>query len=563
MRTYGELVTAKDGKAWAITRCEPHVAIRLKHIFPRIPKASLPPYVFPADDLHAADLSWFLQRYPLAIDDRTRQAIETGRGLFERTQAEIERILTPGYKAPAFIGLKPGQVVRDYQGQAIDVLMASCGLLLADEVGLGKTYTAAGAMLRPGTLPAVAVCQPHLQDQWAEKIGEFTALRVHKIRGTRPYSLPEADVYLFRYSQLGGWVNIFPELKPNLVVWDEVQELRTGTDTDKGRASRVLSRLAAFRLGLSATPIFNYGKEIWQILQFIAPDVLGPYHDFLREWCNNGRGIDDPDALGTFLRERHCFLRRTKRDVGQQMPPVNIIVHEVEHDAGELRAIEDMARDLALRTTFGRFEERGNAARELDMLVRQQTGIAKAPAVADFLRMLVEGGEPVLCAGWHREVYRIWNERLHDLNPVMYTGTESTRQKEINKARFLSGESDLMFISLRSGSGLDGLQARCNTAVVGELDWSPGIHHQFFGRLDREGQAVPVTGFFLVTNDGSDPPIMELNGLKKAESAPILDPGLGVQPVHSDVSRMRLLAQRYLTRQERTRAAAEAAQAAA
>jgi hypothetical protein len=71
-------------------------------------------------------------------------------------------------------------------------------------------------------------------------------------------------------------------------------------------------------------------------------------------------------------------------------------------------------------------------------------------------------------------------------------------------------------MSLRSGAGLDGLQKRCSTMVFGELDWSPGVHHQCIGRLDREGQEQPVTAMFLVCDDGSDPPMMEVLGLKAA-----------------------------------------------
>jgi CO dehydrogenase/acetyl-CoA synthase gamma subunit (corrinoid Fe-S protein) len=53
-------------------------------------------------------------------------------------------------------------------------------------------------------------------------------------------------------------------------------------------------------------------------------------------------------------------------------------------------------------------------------MVRQATGIAKAKTVAQFARLMVEAGEPVLLVGWHREVYRIWLEALADLKPAMY-----------------------------------------------------------------------------------------------------------------------------------------------
>ncbi len=70
----------------------------------------------------------------------------------------------------------------------------------------------------------------------------------------------------------------------------------------------------------------------------------------------------------------------------------------------------------------------------------------------------------------------------------MYTGSESGSQKDKAVKSFVNGDTNLMFISLCSGVGLDGIQKRCSVAVFEELDWSPGIHHQLIGRLDREGQ---------------------------------------------------------------------------
>jgi hypothetical protein len=103
-------------------------------------------------------------------------------------------------------------------------------------------------------------------------------------------------------------------------------------------------------------------------------------------------------------------------------------------------------------------------------------------------------------------------------------------------------------MSLRSGAGLDGLQARCSVLVIGELDWSPGIHQQIIWRLDREGQEQPVTAFFLVSEEGSDPPIMDVLGIKASEAHRIVDPHLGVQKAEDDMSNLRRLVDRYLKR---------------
>ena len=552
-RTFGKIELVQ-GLWWVITACEPHVIIRLKQLFPRIEKTAPPPYRFPDDLAHAADLDWFLTRYPLSMSDADRAHLSDGRLKFELQIAEMERILAPDYTPPAYAGLRPGFVVRNYQSQAIEVLKRSKGLLLGDDVGLGKTYTAYAHLLDSVALPAGIVCQGHVQRQWAEVCTKFTTLNAYTIPGTRPYSLPPADAYIWRYSQIAGWSDAYELLKLKTVIFDEPQELRTGTASSKGNGARRMVDGVEFILGLSATPIYNYGTEIWNVMQFIRPGLLGSHYEFLREWSDDWKTIKDPKALGAFLRDSHAFLRRTKKDVGQEVPPVNKVVEPIGHDEKAIRSIDDLAHHLAVRATSGSFIERGQATRELDMRVRQQTGVAKAPYVADFVRLLLESGEPVLLFGWHRDVYEIWNERLADFKPVMYTGSESTAHKERSKRAFIDGASDLMFMSLRAGAGVDGLQTRCSTVVIGELDWSPGVHHQNIGRLDREGQLnYPVNAFFLITEDGSDPPMVEVLGLKASQALGIVDPSkVDVELVHvGDPDHMRKLVERYLTKRTR------------
>jgi SNF2 family DNA or RNA helicase len=554
-KTYGilELVINK----WQMSNIPPHVAIRLKQLFPRIPKLQTGVFTFPNDNNHCADLSWFIQRYPMEMKNDDRAELSGGKSLFEVNQVRMEEILRPDYCPPSRAGLREGQVIRLYQAQAIDVCLARGSLLLGDDIGLGKTYTANGMLLDPRTLPAAVVVQTHLQAQWQEKIEQFTTLRVHKIKGTRPYDLPAADIYLYKYSQLMGWIDTFEDGFFKAVVFDEVQELRTGMSSGKGAAAKRLTETVQYRLGLSATPIYNYGSEIWNIMQCIDPSVLGTREEFIREWCIDDRQVRDPDALGTFLREQNVMIRRTKREVGQQMPPLNIIIEHVDSDESALKSIEELARQLAFKTTVGSFMERGRAGMELDLLMRQATGIAKAASVAQYAKLFLEAGMPIMLGGWHRAVYAIWLKELAQYNPVMYTGSESESQKTESVRRFIEGESNLFIMSLRSGAGLDGLQFRCSTVLIGELDWSPKVIEQFVGRVDREGQEEQVSVIYLNIDEGSDPPMVEMLGIKSSQSSGIVDPGRQFEAKHSNKSRIQALAEQFLNKTVKTEIVAE------
>lgn len=546
-RSYGAL--SHVGDHWTMGGLEPHVIIKLKALFEHIPKGKGPPFQFQDTPQRCADLHWFETRYPMAMSPADRSILNTGAARNTAIAAEVERIKTEAYEPPLFAGLRDGQEVRDHQARAAAMLQKVEGLLVGDDVGEGKTYTTGACCLLPGALPAIVVCMPHLRKQWAEKLRAFTTLTVEVLDGTKPQGRKPADVTILGYTQLKGWTDLLEAEDIGLIAFDEMQELRRGEEADKGRAALRLTKKARLRLGLTATPIYNYGDEIWKVMQYLRPEVLGAQGDFLREWCtalgNGKHRVRDPKALGTYLRDANAFTRKTKDRAGRP----NVIVRPVWHDASVLDQVEDIAHQLALTATTGSFTERGEASRELDMRVRRATGIAKAPAVARAVSLMVEAGEPVILFGWHRDVYDIWLEALRHYRPAMFTGTETTKAKEAALAAFTSGETDILIMSLRSGAGIDGLQHRASTVVFGELDWSPGIHHQCIGRLDREGQVCypdPVTAVYLVADDGADPPMMETLGVKASQAHHIVDPSLGVQAAASDDSKMRGLVDRYL-----------------
>lgn len=546
-RTYGNLTL--NGNNWEINKAEPHVCIKLKAIFTKISAGETQPFKFINSPETCLDLIWFIERYPLSISEPDLKALKRGKNKHISFINELESILLPDYK-PQVLKLKDGFEGRNYQLTGKDIYLKCKRILIGDDIGLGKTMIGVLSFLHPETLPAIVSVQTHLPKQWKAEIERFTNLKVHIIKGTKPYDLPIADVYITKYSCLSGWANFFEKRFFKSAVFDECQELRR-CESNRYEGAKALSNNVEYVLGLSASPIYNYGDEIFNVIDCIKPDGLGNRYDFMREWLGyNGKSVEDPQALGTYLRENFLMLRRTRKDVGRELPPINKIVHTVGYDEKEVEKADEIARKLAIKVTSGSFMERGQAARELDMFVRHSTGVAKAKSVAEYVKILLENNEPVLLAGWHREVYDIWMEELKEYKPMLYTGSESPTQKEATKQAFITGETNLMIISLRSGVGLDGLQHRCRTVIFGELDFSPKIHDQVIGRVDRDGQEEQVTAIFLVSDCGSDPLIIDLLGLKASQSHGIINPLESVSEQYSDESRMKLLAERYLAKKK-------------
>lgn len=545
-RTYGRL--ALEGQ-WSMTGLAPHAAIALKRMFPKIPKGSKEPFTFADRPDVAEELRWFMARYPMMMRRRDVDHLLAASNAHRRTVEEVEDIMRPDWGGAPDIGRGFRSHVKLHPNQVRNIAVATKfgRLLVMDDLGLGKTITGFGCLLEAKAFPAAIIVQPHLTSQWAERAAEFTGLKVHIIRGTQPYPLPRADVYIFAYTRLAGWVDVVTKHPFAGVIFDEIQDIRAGATTAKGRAAQAFTANARLRVGLSATPIYNYGGEIHFVMDLLDPGCLGTWAEFTEEWCRfNGKKyiVVDPPALGSYLSDRHLVTRHRKTG-----SPVNQIIVTVDHDDAIEAKEMAFAKVLAQRVVSGTFTERGQAARELDMLARRVTGLAKAKSVAAYVRILIDAGEPVILAGWHRDVYDVWLKELKDKKPLLYTGTETQKQKDATKRAFISGDTDLMILSLRSGAGLDGLQKRCAFVVFGELDWSPKVHEQLIGRVDRPGQTRDVTAIFCVSESGSDPLIQGVLGLKDSQSRGIVDPLQGTVTIHSDESRLRLLAQAYLEKE--------------
>lgn len=560
MRTYGTVSLDPKSNAWKI-ECEPHVSLRLKRVFRKLGNSSHGKFRLSATAENSRDLVWFMDRYPMEVKDRER--LDQLAQEYRDREALVDRLMRTQTSSLPFELATPA---REYQKVAAEMMLGTRGLLLADDVGLGKTASAICALADPRMRPALVVTLTHLPVQWVRELKKFAPhLTTHVIKSGKPYDLTKRrrgqpnlfgdfpDVLIINYHKLSGWAETLAPLVRS-VIYDEVQELRRD-GTQRYSAAEHITALAEFRIGLSATPIYNYGGEIFNVLEAVAPGKLGTREEFREEWC--GFSFDDkklivrdPKALGTYLLESGLMLRRTRRDVNRELPDLTRVPHHVEADAQALDKVSNACAELAriiLAQSEGYRGQKMHASEELSIRLRQATGIAKAPYVAEFVRLLVESGEQVVLYGWHREVYSIWQDRLKDLNPVLYTGTESPIQKDAAREAFVRGESKVLLISLRAGAGLDGLQHSCRTVVFGELDWSPGVHEQCIGRVHRDGQTEPVVAYFLVADSGSDPIVADVLGLKRDQIEGVVNPGADlVENLQVDGGHVRRLAEAYL-----------------
>lgn len=516
---YGTLSYNRRSKCWTI-KGDPCVTELAKRLFPGCDGRGRGVARFTAHRRIIGDLNWLMLRYPLEIKeaDRSRweQALADAREYALRRERALSMPETATPPAETFSGQ-----LLPFQRQGLGFLLSARRCLLADEMGLGKTVQALAFLATTMAYPALIVAPPHLVRNWQNEICRFLnpdgRLKVHVLHGLTPYALPEADIYIVHYLLLRGWKEVLPSFGFRTVIFDEIQELRRG-GTGKYSAASLISEACENVIGLSGTPIYNNGGEIWNVVNILDFHFLGDWESFSREWCYgyNTQIVAKPELLGEHLKREGMMLRRLKSEVLSELRPKRRLVQEIDWDDKVYREImKPVAEKLALYRATDDPSRRALIEDDICQRQRQATGIAKAPYVAAFVRALVEEGEKVLLMAHHHQVMDIYKQELKKQKPMFITGRETDAQKQAAADAFMSGKTDLLCISLRSASGLNLQRASC--VVFGELDWSPAVHSQAEDRAHRIGQQDSLLCYYLVSPKGSDRDMQDALGLKVSQ----------------------------------------------
>lgn len=517
--TYGVLSYNRRSKCWTI-KGEPCVTELAKRLFPGCEGRGRGVARFTAHRRIVGELNWLMLRYPLTIkeSDRPRweQALEEARSYAQRREQRLAAPETASPPREAFAG-----ELMPFQQEGLGYLLSSRRALLADEMGLGKTVQALAFLATLAAFPALIVVPPHLVRGWQKEAERFLRLdggvRIHVIKGLKPYDLPEADLYIVHYLLLRGWKSKLPQMHFQAVVFDEIQELRHG-GTEKYSAASLVADSTENVIGLSGTPIYNAGGEIWNVINILDFHCLGDWESFTREWCYGYASniVAKPELLGEHLRREGLMLRRLKGQVLTQLPPKRRLVQEIDWNDQVYRTLmRPVAAQLERLDTADSESARAIIEDMICQTQRQATGVAKAPYVCAFVRALVQSGEKVLLFAHHHAVMDVYKKEFKGLRPVFITGRENDKQKELSLTSFMEGKSDLCCISLRSASGLNLQRATC--VVFGELDWSPAVHSQAEDRAHRIGQQDSLLCYYLVAPRGSDQAMQEALGLKVSQ----------------------------------------------
>ncbi len=417
--------------------------------------------------------------------------------------------------------------LRHYQQQGVSWLgfLRSAGLggILADDMGLGKTLQTL-CVLGPRSL---VVCPTSVLPNWASELQRFRpSLKVSTYHGPGRTLDESADVTITTYSILRLDAAVLSGRTWDAVVLDEAQAIKN-PESQVARAAFGLK--ANFRLALSGTPLENRLEELWSLMHYTNPGLLGGRRQFDEKVA---RPIaDGQTAAAEQLRRRlrPFILRRLKRDVAPELPPRTESVMHVSLDERE-RAVYDAVMAATRKEVVALLNEGGSVIKALEALLRLRQAACHPALVpgqqantSSKVQTLVEALSTAVSDGHKALVFSQWTSLLDLIEtPLKGAGIAferldgSTPNRGEVTARFQGADgAPVMLLSLKAGGTGLNLTAADHVFLVDPW-WNPQVEAQAADRAHRIGQERPVMVYRLVSQGTVEERILGLQEKKRA-----------------------------------------------
>lgn len=540
-----EIVPDGDGQTLRVESGLDHLPARLRAAFAADGRLR--------DAASAPRLVADLVQHPLAS---VRLSQEVAPWLDRRRRVAERQRLRREYEQKVQAGLHPLSETTvplfPYQREGMLHLAFTERALLADEMGLGKTIQAiaASALLhRLGQARRVLVVTPaSLKAEWEEQIQRFTPLPCQAVNGPRAQRLAAYDrapfFSLVTYEQVrSDLTELNARLRPDVVILDEAQRIKTWRSATAQAIKRLRSRYAFV---LTGTPLENRIDELYSIVEFLDPSLLGPLFRFNREYYRfdeRGRPIAYQNLEKLRETLRPVLLRRRKADVENELPSRHDRQRMVALSESQRRHYSHHEREAAALLALS--QRRALLPREQERLMRELAMMRMAcdssyllsgdaedrgdcPKLVELDAVLTaalgeEGVKVVIFSEWLRmlDLVRELLERRR-IGFALHTGALRPAARRAELLRFRDDPACRVLVSSESGGV--GLNLQMASVVINcDLPWSPARYEQRVARVWRKHQLRPVTVVNLIAENTLEHRMLGTMAVKQGLADGVLD----------------------------------------
>ncbi|MEX1012230.1 MAG: SNF2-related protein [Waddliaceae bacterium] len=509
----------------------------------------LAPVIQVFDEIGITELDDHTQRRPLwsltSIHEEDFEKLPIQLSMTKKLKSLQQQLLGSFSFEPEAVPATIQAQVREYQVEGVQWIERLRRMhlngILADDMGLGKSLQTIIALTQNKKNNKAAlsliVCPTTLVYNWKEEFSKFhPEFKVLVIDGNPTQrqklikQLPKYDVGITSYSLLQKDISKYEKIQLSYVVLDEAQHIKNRA-TRNAKSVKQLNSL--HKLILTGTPIENSLDELWSLFDFLMPGLLSTYDRFVDKYvrASNEGGTQVMEALRKKLNP--FILRRMKRDVLKELPPVTEIVYHCH--------LTDVQREL-----YSSFAE--SARQELTSLVKkegfekiqihvlatltrlkqicchpaifakdtvEEGDSAKYEMLTELLDNLLRGGHKAVIFSQYTSMLKIMRKDFESRGiPIAYLDGSTKNRLEVVKKFNEDKAIPIFLVSLKAGgSGLNLVGA--DTVIHYDMWWNPAIEFQATDRVHRIGQKNPVSCYKFVTMGTIEEKIIELQNRKK------------------------------------------------
>ena len=409
---------------------------------------------------------------------------------------------------------------------------------LYDDMGVGKSAQAIGALDAAKVRRAIVVCPASVREVWRGEFKKFgrlprKILKAKKIDDLGLWLKDKVDVLLVSYEMAVKWA---PRLAGDVIetlIFDESHYMmndgsqRTiallGPNCD-GKGG--LAYWAARVWFLTGTPMPNDPLDIWPMLRFTGATMLDK-PKFRSRYFTSRLGSyasrqTPREEMVPELRQviKSVSLRRTKEQAGLQLPPIFLTTQTVDGDTAEIRALLSEHPGME-QAVLDAVEKGGLSFLDAQHIatLRRLVGEAKAPAFVELLKEELENGlHKVVIMGIHKAALAIVRDGLarDGIDCVYIDGSVGDGARVQAVDRFQRSADCRAFVGNIKAAGTGLTLTAASDLIMFESDWSPGTNAQAIMRVHRVGQTETVRARFISLANSIDERVTDTVARKTA-----------------------------------------------
>lgn len=437
----------------------------------------------------------------------------------------------------------------DYQRTGADFLASKDRAGLHDEMGVGKTAQAIGAMDRLQLRRGIVVCPAAVREVWHGEFKKFAIyprkiLKAKSIHDLGVWLKGRADVLLLSYELASKWADKIEGDLFEFLIFDEAHYLKTPTSA-RTRAmlgthcdgASGLARWATHVWFLTGTPMPNDPVDIWPWLRFVGgtPLTIGPFTArYFKSRMGTFSAKQEPriEMVPELKMALDAFrLKRTKKQAGLNLPPIHLTTTTVDGDTGEIVALLREWPGLE-QAILDAIEQGGLSFLDAQHIatLRRLVGEAKAPAYAKLIAEEMKNGrDKLVIFTWHTRAAEIITSYLAGEGywTTLVDGKTPETGRMAHVKSFQNDPDHRIFVGNIRAAGTGLTLTAASDLDMFESSWSPADNAQALMRVHRIGQGRAVRARFISLANSIDDVVTETVARKTAAIASIENYGEG------------------------------------